>query len=41
MREVIVQISLKRIDMQEEITVKALLDSGMMELVMSSGFTRK
>jgi len=27
--------------MQEEITVKALLDSGMMELVMSSGFTRK
>ena len=41
LREVIVKIGLERIDMQEGITVKALLDSGATGLVMSSEFTRK
>ena len=41
MREVTVQIELERIDIQEEITVEALLDSGAMGLVMSSEFARK
>ena len=41
MREVMVKIRLERIDMQEEITVKALLDSGATVLVMSSEFTKK
>ena len=41
LREVTVKIGLERIDMQEGITVEALLDSGMTGLVMSSEFTRK
>ena len=41
LREVIVKIGLERIDTQEEVTVEALLDSGAMELAMSSKFTRK
>jgi len=41
LREVTVKISLERIDMQEGITVEALLDSGATGLVMSSEFTRK
>ena len=36
-----VKIRLKRIDMQEEIIVKVLLDSGAIELVMSLEFSRK
>ena len=40
LREIMVNIGLKRIDMQE-VTVEALLDSGTIELVMSSKFTRK
>jgi len=36
-----VKIGLERIDMQEGITVEALLDSGVMGLVMSSEFARK
>ena len=35
------KIGLERIDTQEGITVKALLDSGATRLVMSSEFTRK
>jgi len=41
LREVTVKIRLERIDMQEGITVEALLDSGATELVMSSEFARK
>ena len=41
LREVTVKIGLERIDMQEGITVEALLDSGAMELVMSSEFAKK
>jgi len=41
LREVTVKIGLERIDMQEGITVEALLDSGAMGLVMSSEFTKK
>jgi len=41
LRKVTVKIELERIDTQEEITVKALLDSGTTGLVMSSEFTRK
>ena len=41
LREVIVKIGLKRIDMQEGVMVEALLDSGAMGLVMSSKFARK
>ena len=41
LREVTVKIGLERIDMQEGITVEALLDSGATVLVMSSEFTRK
>jgi len=41
LREVTVKIGLKRIDMQKEITVEALLDSGATGLVMSSEFARK
>jgi len=41
LREVTVKIELERVDTQEGITVEALLDSGAMELVMSSEFTRK
>ena len=35
------KISLKRINTQERVTIEALLDSGVMELVMSSEFARK
>ena len=35
------KIGLERIDMQEEVIVEALLDSGAMELVISSKFARK
>ena len=41
LREVIVKIGLERVDMQEGITVEALLDSGATELVMSSEFAWK
>ena len=41
LREVTVNIRLERIDMQEGITVEALLDSGAMGLVVSSEFARK
>jgi len=36
-----VKIRLERIDMQEGITVEALLDSGAMRLVMSLEFAKK
>jgi len=36
-----VKIGLERIDMQEEVTVEVLLDSGAMGLVMSSEFAKK
>jgi len=41
LREVTVKIGLERIDMQEGVIVKALLDSGATGLVMSSEFARK
>jgi len=41
LRKVTVKIRLERINMQEGITVEALLDSGVMGLVMSSEFARK
>ena len=41
LKEVTVKIGLERIDTQEEVTVEALLDSGVMRLVMSSEFVRK
>ena len=41
LREVTVKVGLERIDMQEEITVEVLLDSGATGLVMSSEFARK
>jgi len=41
LRGVIVKIGLERINMQEGITVEALLDSSTMGLVMSSEFARK
>ena len=41
LREITVKIGLERIDMQEGITVEALLDSGVTGLVMSSEFARK
>ena len=41
LREVTVKIGLERINMQEEITVEALLDSGTTGLVMSLEFARK
>ena len=41
LRKVTLKIGLERIDMQEEITVEALLDSGATELVMSSEFVKK
>ena len=41
MREVTVKIGLERLDMQEGITVEALLDSGVTGLVMSSEFAKK
>ena len=41
LREVTVKIGLEIIDMQEEVIVEVLLDSGAIWLVMSSEFTRK
>ncbi len=41
LREVTVKIGLKRINMQEEILVEALLDSSTTELVISLEFARK
>jgi len=41
LREITVKIGLERINMQEGITVEALLDSSATELVMSSEFARK
>jgi len=41
LREVIVKIGLKRINTQEEVMVKALLDSGVTGLVISLEFVRK
>ena len=41
LREVTIKIGLERIDMQEGITVEALLDSRATGLVMSSEFARK
>ena len=41
LREVTVKIGLERIDMQEGITVEALLDSGATGLVISSEFAKK
>ena len=41
LREVTVKIGLERIDIQEEVTVETLLDSGATSLVISSEFTRK
>jgi len=41
LREVMVKIGLEKINMQEEVTVKALLDNGAIGLVMSSEFARK
>ena len=41
MREVTVKIGLERINTQEGITVKALLDSGATGLVISSEFAKK
>jgi len=41
LRKVTVKIGLERIDMQEGITVEALLDSGATGLVMSSEFAKK
>ena len=41
LREVTVKIRLERIDTQERITVKALLDSRATGLIMSSEFAKK
>jgi len=41
LREVTVKIGLERIDTQEGVTVKALLDSGATGLVISSEFAKK
>jgi len=41
LREVMMKTGLERIDMQEGITVEALLDSGAIGLVISLEFTRK
>jgi len=41
LREVTVKIGLERIDAQEGVIVKALLNSGVMGLVMSLEFARK
>ena len=41
LREIMVKIRLKRIDMQEGITVEALLDIGATRLVMSLEFVKK
>jgi len=41
LRKVTVKIGLERIDMQKEITMEALLDSGVIGLVISLEFVRK
>jgi len=41
LREVIVKIGLERVDTQEGVMLEVLLDSGVMELVISSEFARK
>jgi len=41
LRKVTVKVRLKRIDMQKEVTVEVLLDSGVTELVISSEFAKK
>jgi len=41
LKEVTVKIGLERINMQEEVTVEVLLDSGAMGLVISLELTRK
>jgi len=41
LRKVTVKIGLERIDTQKRITVKALLDSGVIGLAMSLEFARK
>ena len=41
MKEITVRVGLERIDTQEEITIEALLDSGVTELVMSLEFIKK
>ena len=41
LRKVTVKIGLERIDTQEGVMVKVLLDSGAMGLVMSSEFARR
>ena len=41
LRVMIVKIEMERIDTQEGVTVEALLDSGVIELVISLKFTRK
>ena len=38
LKEMMVKIELERINIQERVTVEALLDSGTIELVMSSEF---
>jgi len=41
LRKMTVKIELERINTQRGVTVEALLDSGVMELVMSSEFAKK
>jgi len=41
LREVMVKIRLERINMQEEVTVEALVDSRVTGLVISTEFARK
>ena len=41
LRKIIVKIGLERIDIQEGVTVEALLNSRAIEPVMSSEFSRK
>ena len=41
LKEVTVKIGLERIDTQKEVTVNILLDSNIIELVISSEFTKK
>ena len=41
LRVMIVKIEMERIDTQEGVTVEVLLDSGVIELVISLKFTRK
>ena len=41
LREVTVKIGLEEVDIQEEVMVEALLDSGATKLVISSEFARK